>query len=343
MPHKSADFKLIAVQHYLNSSHNLLETCNIFQCHLMTLYRWVKHFLQYGSFERLYRPSCSYKIRKVHVAEALNYLSLHKTISIPELHVYLQNKFDDYSITDDHLRRVIRDNNFTRKRTRHGHYPKVRHKSPTDRKADLQAFYSVVSSFPVDKIVSIDETSLTPFMFRPYSRCPLGEKCIETTDDNKVFTKHTFVGAISSSKMMGWKLYEQGAMNADRFVEFVRSIIKEHHLENYLFLFDNAGAHKGEKIKKLMEQTKNRFLYTIPYNPDTNIIENWFSQFKFYMETSRTRDFEELEKECGEAIDKIQPHHYANYFKYGYKKDSYPKRQKPWKSTHRRPPKVYKK
>jgi len=218
----------------------------------------------------------------------------------------------------------------------------MRHKSPTDRKADLQAFYSVVSSFPIDRIISIDETSLTPFMFRPYSRCPLGEKCIETTDDNKVFTKHTFVGAISSSKIMGWRLYEQGAMNADRFVEFVGSIIKEHHLENYLFLFDNAGAHKGEKIKKLMEQTNNRFLYTIPYNPYTNIIENWFSQFKFYMETSRTRDFNELKKECRGAIEKIQPHHYANYFKYGYKKETYPKRKKPWKSTHRRHPKKYK-
>jgi len=128
----------------------------------MTLYRWVNHYLKYGSFERLHRPTCSYKIRKVHVAEALHFLSLHKTVSIPALHAYLQSKFDDYSITDDHLRRVIRDNNFTRKRTRHGHYPKMRHKSPTDRKADLQAFYSVVSTFPIDKIVSIDETSLTP-------------------------------------------------------------------------------------------------------------------------------------------------------------------------------------
>ena len=75
MPHKSADFKLIAVQHYLNSSHNLLQTCNIFHCHIMTLYRWVNHYLQYGSFERLHRPTCSHKIRKVHVADALHYIS----------------------------------------------------------------------------------------------------------------------------------------------------------------------------------------------------------------------------------------------------------------------------
>lgn len=71
-------------------------------------------------------------MRKVHVAEALHYLSLHKTVSIPELHAYLQTKFDDYSITQGqgHFLRVIRDNNFTRKRTRHGHYPKIRHIQP---------------------------------------------------------------------------------------------------------------------------------------------------------------------------------------------------------------------
>ena len=342
MPHKSADLKLLAVQHYLLTSHRLGETYKIFNCHLMTLYRWVQHFLTYGSFERQHRPSCSYKIRQTHVDEALLYLSLHQTVSIPELHAYLKNKFDDFCITDDHLRRVIRDNNLTRKRTRHGHYPKIRHKNPTNRKADLKAFYSVVSSFPMDKIISIDETSLTPFMFRPYSRCPLGDKCIETTDNNKVFTKHTFVGAISSSRMMGWKLYEEGAMNADRFVEFVRSIITEHHLENHLFLFDNAGAHKGDKIKKLMTETSNRFIYTIPYNPDTNIIENWFSQFKFYIETSKTSTFEELKEDCEKAIGKIREEHYNNYFRYAYHKETYPKRKKPWKSTHRRPPKNYK-
>ena len=93
-------------------------------------------------------------------------------------------------------------------------------------------------------------------------------------------------------------------MNADRFVEFVRSIITEHHLENLLFLFDNAGAHKCDKIKNLMTETNNRFIYTIPYNPDTNIIENWFSQF--YMETSKTRTFEELQEDCEKAIGKIK-------------------------------------
>jgi hypothetical protein len=36
---------------------------------------------------------------QTHIDEALLYLSLYQTVSIPELHVYLTNKFDDFSIT----------------------------------------------------------------------------------------------------------------------------------------------------------------------------------------------------------------------------------------------------
>jgi transposase-like protein len=41
MPHKSQDYKVTAVQHYLNVSHNREETCRIFGCKSITLGRWV--------------------------------------------------------------------------------------------------------------------------------------------------------------------------------------------------------------------------------------------------------------------------------------------------------------
>eukprot|EP00835_Amoeboradix_gromovi_P006947 NODE_954_length_2799_cov_0.717037.p2 type:complete len:187 gc:universal NODE_954_length_2799_cov_0.717037:254-814(+) len=179
-------------------------------------------------------------------------------------------------------------------------------------------------------------------MYRPYSRCPLGDKCIEETDINKVFTKHTFVGAITSSRIIGWHLYEEGAMNADRFVIFVKNIIQKHKLKNYLFLFDNAGAHKGQGIQDLITNTHNTFAYTVPSNPQTNAIEAWLSQFKHYMQTSRTRDIDELRQQCRYAIGKVTIQHYANYFQYAYRKDTYANRDRPRDSSHNRPPKNYK-
>eukprot|EP00835_Amoeboradix_gromovi_P002058 NODE_108_length_19701_cov_0.369452.p5 type:complete len:333 gc:universal NODE_108_length_19701_cov_0.369452:4143-5141(+) len=290
--HKSEDFKEACVRHYRNISHSRDETCRVLGCSSRSLARWIERYDEDGSIERHNRQARAYKFKESHQREALDYLSKHQTASSPELHAHLVTTFEDYNITSEQLHSIIRDNNLTRKRTKHGRYPSVRRRQETDRKADLRAFYAKTTSHDINKIVSIDEASLTPFMYRPYSRCPIGDKCIERTGNNKVFTKHTFVAAITSSRIVGWKLYDEGAMNAERFVEFVKSIIERHNLRGYLFLFDNAGAHKGQGIRELIEQTGNTFSYTIPYNSQTNAIEAWFSQFKHYMESSRTRDID---------------------------------------------------
>jgi hypothetical protein len=171
-------------------------------------------------------------------------------------------------------------------------------------------------------------------MYRPYSRCKLGEKCIERTNNSKVFTKYTFVWAITSSRILGWRVYEEGATNVERFVVFVGRLIQDNNLKGYLFIFDNAGAHKGQAIRQIIEGTGNMLIYSIPYNPSTNVIESWLSQFKHYMRTSQTRNFEQLTAECQLAIRNIKPCYYANYFKYAYRKNEYPQRERPRESSH---------
>ena len=44
-----------------------------------------------------------------------------------ELYKIIKKKYKDFDITSQHLGQVIRDNNITRKRTRHEHYPKERY------------------------------------------------------------------------------------------------------------------------------------------------------------------------------------------------------------------------
>ena len=49
-----------------------------------------------------------------------------------ELHKIVKKKYKDFDITPQHLGQIIRDNNITKKRTRHEHYPKERYGNPTD-------------------------------------------------------------------------------------------------------------------------------------------------------------------------------------------------------------------
>ena len=45
---------------------------------------------------------------------------------------------------------------------------------------------------------------------------------------------------------------------------------------------DNARIHKA-KIWEVIEESKNELLYSVPYHPETNAIEEFFSQLKHYI------------------------------------------------------------
>src|SRR5690349_19700128 len=124
--HKSADFKVACVNHYRNISHSRDATCRALGCSSRSLARWIERFQDKGDVPRHNREPRAYKMTQAQVDEAIDFLAEHQTASIPELHTHLEETFDDYDITVDHLGRVVRDNNLTRKRTKHGHYPRVR-------------------------------------------------------------------------------------------------------------------------------------------------------------------------------------------------------------------------
>ena len=155
-----------------------------------------------------------------------------------ELHKIIKKKYKDFDITSQHLGQVIRDNNITRKRTRHErwiknlrffihptfnkikqsfillneHYPNERYGNPTDIKKELKAFYKEISKYSLDKIISLDETSIQPSMIMEFSKCALGKRCVVKTDDNYFFRKFTLLCAISNSKCVGATFYKEGGM-----------------------------------------------------------------------------------------------------------------------------------
>ena len=131
----------------------------------------------------------AYKMTTEQAAFARQYVTDHQTVSMQELYAIMAARFPGLQLTPQHIGAVVRDQNLTRKRTRHGHFPQERYRRPVNRRAELRAFYDVTDAHPIDKIISIDETSLSPFMNRAYSRCALGDRCIQTTSNNRVFTK----------------------------------------------------------------------------------------------------------------------------------------------------------
>lgn len=253
----------------------------------------------------------------------------------------MHEKFDNFIISESQVRRVIRDNNITRKRTRVRHYPDTRYNKPINLNNLMKTFYEEVDKYALNKIISIDETSIHAEMTNNYSRCELGRRCVKKTKDNRVFRKFTLVCAINNKKIIGWTLYENGGMNGERMVQFIDDFIVGKY-KKHLIIMDNGGAHKNVKVKEKIIESKNKLLFSVPYRPKTNAIESWFNQFKYYFQLPNSAiTYQQLKQHVNKSIRSIPKSSYYNYIKYAYEEKSSRKYSKK-KSTRRRDKKKYK-
>ena len=327
MKHKGSDYKISAVKYHLshksilNKSHkaSLNKTCKIFNCKKSTLRRWILRYKNEDkNITRKNRKSISYKIRNEQVKTALEKLNTNEQLTMTELLVDLKNQYKDLDITPQHLGSVVRENNRTRKRTRHEHFPKLRYKKPIYKQSELDNFYNEVRKYPLDKIISLDETSIGSHLKPTYSRCYLGKRCVIKTDNNFVFRSFTLLVAINNKKCVGKELYEKGGTTKERMVEFLEKHIFPNY-KDHLIILDNAKSHHNDMVKEAILKSENKYLFSVPYTPKTNAIEMYFNQLKTYMKKTRNiKSIQELETSVENSIKQIKQSNYKNYFDFAY-------------------------
>ena len=127
MKHKSEDYKISAVKYYIKNKVSMDKTCKIFDCKKTSLKRWINRYNLEKNIKRHNRKPISYKITKEQVKYLLKLLKDNEQITMEELVKLIKVKFTNFDITPQHLGKIIRDNNKTRKRTRHEHFPKIRY------------------------------------------------------------------------------------------------------------------------------------------------------------------------------------------------------------------------
>ena len=276
----SIDVKIMAIEYYYKKNCTLDKVADIFKINEKTLRRWISKY-EKNKLETSHQTKKSYKIKQKHVNYALKMLNKTPTLSISMLWKKIKSKYNDFDITETHLSRVIRDNNFTRKRTKIRHYPETRYNKPIDFVKEMKAFYKITDKYSIHKIISVDETSIHAQITGNYSRCKLGKRCVKKTTNNAVFKKYTLVCAINSFGVVGFELYENGGMNLQRMKDFLKKNIN-HKYKNNLIIMDNGGSHKSKEIRKYIEENGNKLQYSVPYRPKTNAIENYFSQLHLF-------------------------------------------------------------
>lgn len=208
--HKSTDYKLSAVQYYLNDENTSLhKTCEIFKCSKFSLARWVKRFIATNSVENKQRKLGSYKIRNKHVTYIIKLIKNKPTISLNDIQSNLHEKFNDITISKTHLSNIIKFANITYKKIQDTHRPDKRYNKPINYDEEYDKFYTKIKKYDINNIISIDETSINVGLNIKNGRSFIGKRLYRTTKDNIVFVKYTLIVAISTSGIEKWILYEK--------------------------------------------------------------------------------------------------------------------------------------
>jgi transposase len=106
---------------------------------------------------------------------------------------------------------------------------------------------------------------------------------------------------------MGPALTVEGATTSAVFETYVEQVLEPTLRKGQVVVMDNLSAHKGERVKELIEGRGCELIYLPSYSPDFNPIEEAFSKIKDFLRKSEARTREALVEAIGAAISAVSP------------------------------------
>ena len=116
---------------------------------------------------------------------------------------------------------------------------------------------------------------------------------------------------------MGSSLAVEGATDRKVFEAYVEQVLSPTLRKGQVVVMDNLSAHKGERVRELIEGRGCELLYLPPYSPDYNPIEEAFSKLKGILRKAEARRREPLIEALAAAISAITPADARGFFKHG--------------------------
>jgi transposase len=169
----------------------------------------------------------------------------------------------------------------------------------------LRAAWRVMVAEEIDarSLVFVDEMGTNTSLFPLYAWAPRGERAYCSVPRNR--GPNTTLLSSMSVEGMGPSLAVEGATNREVFETYVEQILAPTLRKGQVVVMDNLTAHKGERVKELIEEQGCELIYLPPYSPDFSPIEEAFSKIKGLVRKAEARSREALVDAIGKGISMV--------------------------------------
>ena len=162
------------------------------------------------------------------------------------------------------------------------------------------------------QLVFVDETGTATNMAPLYGWGPKGERVIGSVSRGH-WKRTTFVGGLTLDGFIAPMVIEQ-AMNGVTFEAWVEQLLIPDMPQNAIVMMDTLSAHKGLRVRELIEAAAGEVLYLPPYSPDLNPIKQAFAKLKHWLRAAGESKTEDLWNMIGTVLNHFKPDECARYF-----------------------------
>jgi len=192
--------------------------------------------------------------------------------------------------------------------------PKKRSVGASERDGFLRAAWRTLVAAEIDasRFVFVDECSTNTSLRPLYAWSRRGERAFCSAPRN--WGKNVTLLSSLSAEGMGPSLAVEGATTRVVFEAYLQEALCPSLCAGQVVVMDNLSAHKGEKVRELIEERGCELLYLPPYSPDLNPIEQAFSKMKALMRKRGARTRKTLIGAMGAALSAITARDASGYF-----------------------------
>jgi transposase len=173
------------------------------------------------------------------------------------------------------------------------------------------------------RLVFVDEMGANTSLCPLYAYSPRGRRAHAKVPRNR--GKNTTLLASMTAEGMGPCVAVEGTTTSAVFEAYMEQVLMPTLRPGQAVVLDNLTAHKGERVRELVEGRDCELLYLPPYSPDLNPIEEAFSKIKALLRRAEARSRGALVDAIGRALSAVTTRDARCFFEHcGYRVSAQP-------------------